>query len=725
MEAGVDRERGRGFPAGGVFNAALDAVAVMSADGDVVDWNPAAERVFGYSYDDAIGRELATLIVPDGLRDRHRAALRAYLDTRKPTILDRRLELEAIRADGRTLPVELTVTRVPDVEPPLFAGFVRDLTSQRDSELHRRHLERRLGLLAAVGAALDQSLDLGERLQSLVDLAVPGLADLAVAAVVGDPGLSAGAAATAAVDPRRAATLEELGRRYPPLDDGNDSISRAVRAGESVLVSDVAAEDLQSMARDPAHLSMLERLDIRSAIVSPLVARRRVLGALALLRSSGPAYDESDRAFVDQLARRAALSFDNARLYDQTRHVAVTLQRNLLPAAIPEVPGARVAARYQAAGVAQLVGGDFYDCFRIGGDRWAVLIGDVCGKGPEAAAMTALARFTVRATAARHPDPEDVLAALNDAVLLDTGGGDRFLSVVYGLVRVQDGGLELCLGSGGHPRPLVVRRAGGARTVPTSGPLIGISHDVDYRSTEVRLERGDLLVLYTDGLTDAGAPGHIVGEEELERLVSEYAGDSAAVAAERLERAARIDGPPRDDVALVVVEASGVGGAPRRDGTAGPVAASEAPQRAATDESGEVHLLAPGPSSLAEARRLAREAAGGRMDVDQCAKLDLAVTEVVSNAIRHSGSDEPIRLALTGKPNYLCVRVTDHGHGLVPRPGAMASEPGAGFGLLLVEQLTGRWGMTRENDKTRIWFEIDYTTAQPAAEQPASHAAAD
>ena len=124
-----------------------------------------------------------------------------------------------------------------------------------------------------------------------------------------------------------------------------------------------------------------------------------------------------------------------------------------------------------------------------------------------------------------------------------------------------------------------------------------------------------------------------------------------------------------------------------------------------------VHHLDPEPASLHEARRLAREAAAGRMSSEQAAKLDMAVTETVSNAVRHSGSSDPIVLALTPKDGYLCVRVTDDGDGLVPKPGAISSEAGAGFGLFLVEQLTRRWGMTREDERTRVWFEIDFDVA--------------
>jgi anti-sigma regulatory factor (Ser/Thr protein kinase) len=123
------------------------------------------------------------------------------------------------------------------------------------------------------------------------------------------------------------------------------------------------------------------------------------------------------------------------------------------------------------------------------------------------------------------------------------------------------------------------------------------------------------------------------------------------------------------------------------------------------------HRFPPEPASVPRARHLAREYAATAMSDEQCAKLDLAVSEVVSNAVRHSGASDEIVLALAQKDDYLCVRVTDAGTGLVPQPGAMATEPGAGFGLFLVEQLTRRWGMTREDGKTRVWFELDFAAA--------------
>jgi anti-sigma regulatory factor (Ser/Thr protein kinase) len=128
-----------------------------------------------------------------------------------------------------------------------------------------------------------------------------------------------------------------------------------------------------------------------------------------------------------------------------------------------------------------------------------------------------------------------------------------------------------------------------------------------------------------------------------------------------------------------------------------------------------IYELLPEPASVPEARRLSGAFADPLMGDEQRSRLDLAISEVVSNAVRHSGSTEAIRLVLTGKDGYLCVRVTDGGTGLVPRPGAMGSEPGAGFGLFLVEKLTRRWGVTREDGRTRVWFEIDYEEDAGAA----------
>ena len=213
-----------------------------------------------------------------------------------------------------------------------------------------------------------------------------------------------------------------------------------------------------------------------SAIVVPLTARGRTLGAMTLATDrSRRTFDADDLALAEELARRCALAVDNARLYGERSHVARTLQGSLVPAQIPRVPGFEVAARFHAAGEDAQVGGDFFDVFETDDGSWAAVVGDVSGKGADAAAITALARYTVRAVAYHGRRPSTVLRELNDAVLrhdLD----DRFCTAVFapparsgrGLPRVQ-------LSSGGHPLPILVTAEGDVRSVGKPGTALGIA----------------------------------------------------------------------------------------------------------------------------------------------------------------------------------------------------------------------------------------------------------
>ncbi|MEA2495938.1 MAG: hypothetical protein QOJ29_3849, partial [Thermoleophilaceae bacterium] len=548
---------GHGFPVGGVFTAALDAVVVMDSDGMVRDWNPAAEDVFGYSWNEAIGKELAELIIPAGYRPAHRAAFARYQETRQATILDKRLELTALRRDGTEFPVELTVTRVPDVEPPIFAGFVRDLTARQQSERENEQLQQRMTFLAHAGLMLDVSLDLEETLRRLVGLAVPELAELAVIDLLADDGTIRGAVAATGSDSEQAATLEQIRREHPLDPDGQHPVAEVLRTGKAVLVPEMAPDQLREFAQSDEHYELMMKLRYRSAIVVPLVTRNNLLGALSLLRMSGEIpYDRNDLLLVETLGRRAALALENARLYASTRHIARTLQQSLLPRALPEIPGAHLAARYRAAAEGQDVGGDFYDAFAIAPGKWGVAIGDVCGKGPEAAALTALARHTLRAIADRGPGP--ALTALNDAVLRDQGTDERFLTALFGELTADGDTLMLDLAAGGHPPPFVVRADGAIEMVDLpGGPLVGVIADVDYTSARVELALGDKLVLYTDGLTDAQAPAFVLSEDDIAQLLRDARDLDGQELAQYLELRATGEEPARDDIAIVVLEAVG------------------------------------------------------------------------------------------------------------------------------------------------------------------------
>lgn len=269
---------------------------------------------------------------------------------------------------------------------------------------------------------------------------------------------------------------------------------------------------MELKAADGARLPVLVTSVVKTdAAGEPLLIRTTVIDA------------RDRRAYEQELlrARRAAEEAhrEAERSREHLHQVVAVLQRSLLPPSLPLVPGLETAAHYHTASPDHL-GGDFYDLFSLGGGRWAFFLGDVCGKGPEAAAATSLARYTLRAAAMNDPDPEAVLRTLN-AVLYEryTGDDPRYCTVVFGLLEASGpdrAGFDITLAGGGHPPALLLRDDGNAGYVHTpGGVLVGILPTPIIAVTRARLEPGDTLVLYTDGLTEARTPAGRYGDEEL------------------------------------------------------------------------------------------------------------------------------------------------------------------------------------------------------------------
>ncbi len=248
--------------------------------------------------------------------------------------------------------------------------------------------------------------------------------------------------------------------------------------------------------------------------------------------------------------------------------LARTLQASLLPPHLPEIAGLDVAARYRSAEDGLEVVGDFYDFFDLGsgaggGEGWGVVIGDVCGKGPEAAALTAVARHTVRAAAMREPRASGVLSQLNDAVL-NQDAGERFCTAVYARVLPGADGVSMSLSCGGHPLPLVLRADGSVEAVGSPGTLLGLFEEPDLADTDVELAAGDAAVFFTDGATEAKRRRVLLGEDRLRAIVSTCTGLRAAEIAHRLEDAIlafQEENGPSDDLAIVVLRVPEVDGA--------------------------------------------------------------------------------------------------------------------------------------------------------------------
>ena len=262
---------------------------------------------------------------------------------------------------------------------------------------------------------------------------------------------------------------------------------------------------------------------------------------------------ESSQTWQVRRSEFDKLALDHARLFNAQRHIAMTLQQSLLPPELPAIPGVELAARYRAASTASEVGGDFYDVFPTGEGAWAITLGDISGKGIEAASLTALARYTVRAAAREHRQPREILFQLNEAVMAERPS--RFLAIVFCRLRWRASGLRLTVACGGHPPPLLLRAGGTVERAARPGTLIGFLPSPDLPEKVSELKVGDVMLFFTDGLTDVRGPTGMFGEERLVSLLGQCRGLGAEEVAARLESEllAFQQGEPRDDLALVVL----------------------------------------------------------------------------------------------------------------------------------------------------------------------------
>lgn len=308
-----------------------------------------------------------------------------------------------------------------------------------------------------------------------------------------------------------------------------------------------AAEDFRIPARDPERERAFEGHRYLTFTINPVSADAVHSGLLLVVLET-----------TDQVRRRAVLE----RELREERRVVATLQRALLPRSLPPIPGADVAARYEAAGERYDVGGDFYDVFGLPGGRWALVVGDVCGKGPEAAALTAMARYTLRAEASHAEGPAALLAQLNEEVLRHEAHEPhvtRFVTVTCAWVEPAADGFGLRIALAGHPDALLVGAGGAVRAFRSSGPPCGAFPGRTYREEAARLAPGDALVFYTDGVLDAGAPADQLTTADLAGALARRAGAGAAALTDALfDLVARHGGAePRDDCAVVALAASG------------------------------------------------------------------------------------------------------------------------------------------------------------------------
>jgi serine phosphatase RsbU (regulator of sigma subunit) len=406
--------------------------------------------------------------------------------------------------------------------------------------------QAKLTFLAEASAELSSSLDYESTLARVARLAVPTFADWSAIDLVKDNRLRR--LAVAHVDPAKVEYAHELAQRYPSDPDAGNGSWQVIRTGRSELIREVSDEMLVAAARDEEHLRIARELALHSAVTVPLIARGRTLGVITwVYAESQRRYTQDDLEFAEDLARRAAVAIDNSELHSETLAVAVRLQHAVLPAGVPVVEACDVAACYSPAGRTE-VGGDFYDVIALTDGRVVIFVGDVMGRGVEAAASMAQMRAAVRAYVVTDPLPEVVLTKLDR--MLAEYGDDHLVTLV--LILADFARNELLVANAGHPAPIIVRADSSVAHLPDAdgGPLaVG---DEPRRHHSVQFDPGDTVLLFTDGLIERRTEDIDTGRARLSAAV-------AALADPDLDRGLRStvattgDKTNDDDVAAVAL----------------------------------------------------------------------------------------------------------------------------------------------------------------------------
>ncbi|HZQ29212.1 MAG TPA: SpoIIE family protein phosphatase [Acidimicrobiales bacterium] len=493
-----------------------------------------------------------------------------------PPLYDHALAVVPLLFEGRAMGAISLSFETPRAFPPEDVQFLEAMGAQCAQALERARLYeqerdsgRRQAFLADASRLLASSLEYEDTLARITRLSVPALADGAAVHLWDGDDLRL--VALAHRDPEGEAVMRQLSARDGDVAT-DPTLRRVAITAEPVMSVEVPQELWADLAEDEEHRRLLEALGTRSALIVPLRARARPLGTLMLaMTTPGRQFGTADLVQVEDLAGRAAVAIENSLAHRARLEQARVLQQSLLPPRTPTVPGLDLATHYRAAGDGTIVGGDFFDVFPVapsvlGAPRWGVVLGDVSGKGVEAASLTALTRYTVRAACMMDPDPCAVLRMCNQAVA-DAEEGEAFCTMVFAVIEppvdmgvdgahgAHGGGTAVRVASGGHPLPVLRTAAGEIRPVGQPGTAIGLFPTIEVHDTEITLYPGDTMVLFTDGLIEARTPAGDFAPHLLHRTMRASSGTSAQATLSAVTAAvgALEEGRARDDMAIVVL----------------------------------------------------------------------------------------------------------------------------------------------------------------------------
>lgn len=425
-----------------------------------------------------------------------------------------------------------------------------------------------LSFLVEASDLLAGTLDRDQTLALMAQMTIPTLATWCAVYTIADQASDPYLSYVLHEDEDRIDGLKALLSKIPPPEPIPTPGARIWTAPAEAAHEAALRTSMRSLGRgEPATVSSGIGTTLATAaavggetVVLPLVARNRVIGMLTLGKPSDEHFRQEILELAEDLSRRAALALDNARLYSERMAISQSLQRSLLPPETPHIEGVEVEVIYRAAGEGNEVGGDFYDIFPIRDGAYGFAIGDVCGTGPEAAAVTGLARHALRLLAREGFGGPAVLERLN-AAILDEGPRSRFLTLLYGELWPQrDGSAVLKVVCAGHPLPLRLRQDGSVEPAADPQPLLGVMEDLELYEQTITLDPGDVLLCVTDGVTERREGTRMLGDDGLTDVLTMCTGLTAGAVAARVMRAVErfASDAPSDDMAILAMRVPGL-----------------------------------------------------------------------------------------------------------------------------------------------------------------------
>ncbi len=604
-----------------VLDTAPDAFISLDRDGVILSWNAAADRLFGWTAAEAIGKTMRSLVVPPEFGDRHDERRLALIASDSPLATET-FEVEFARSDGSRFPGEATVTKVEIRGEVFVSGFITDVTERLRREAEREALLRE----QAARAEAERVADLVGSLQALVDAALAHrtLDDILRELVAQVRGVLEADAATIYL-----ADEEErlsVGASTPGEIPGGDEFADTVaEAREAMLSRDDPASEAGPM------------------VGVPLLAEGEVTGVLVACATPPRVFGGEDLTLLRLAAERVGLAIAHARVYEREHKIAETLQRSLLPDHLPTLPGLDVAARYLPAASEAEVGGDWYDVIPMAGGAVGLVMGDVAGKGLAGASMVGRLRSALRAYALEGHEGARVVEQLN-RLLWTEAEESQMATMLYVIVDPAANNVHWV--NAGHPAPLMLVDGEAEFLEGSSSVPLGVLPFPTYEEVSAPMYPGSTLLLYTDGLVERPGENIDDGMAELAARVREAPEDPNALCDHLLATLVPAGGAT-DDVAILTLRNLPV------------------PERFSAGFPSAPESLAPMRSML---RRWLSHAGAGDMEI---AEITTACGEAATNAIEHGGASGGTSFEVSGSRNGRVVEIAvrDHGSWRVERQG--------------------------------------------------------